>query len=895
MDYKVLGQAILKKLVEHPTYNVYYGDLLNFIREIWDTDRDYARKLNRKLRSYAAVYAEKHPGSFFKYYKESLLQEAKVDLDCYLLYLELKRNPEDRFYQPRRKVLKPIVDALQKLADGELRELFLSCPPRVGKLVADNTPILTTKGWKNHGDLKVGDYVFSPEGKPIKVIRVLPKHHTTHTVTFTDGTQIKCHFRHEWQVYDRRFHKTRILETQDLIGNLTSGPEEHVRGHRYNFMIPNKEPIQGVKVDLPVKPYSLGVWLGDGTNRAPCITIAKDDIEKIRGMEEDGYAVSAMSEHPTNHTLRFYFKDFRKELNKIGLCYSKERTEKYIPQEYLIAPIEDRLKLLAGLLDTDGHLRQKEHRYTYSTTDEKLRDGVISLISTFGWRVGVVMHEPTTSSSGIIGRRRVWEISFNPTMHIPCRLERKKLYTFSKQRRLAIKSIEPSEEEPGNCITVEGGMYLAGERMIPTHNTSLMIFYMTWLMGRDSEKPNLYSSYSDTITRAFYNGVLEVLEDTHTYAWYEVFGGHKIARTNASEETLDIDRKKHYQTLSCRSIDGSINGALDASGGFIIADDLVSGIEEAMNKERMVSKWAKVANNLIPRGKPSTRYLWIGTRWSIIDPAGVRMEMIENDPSFTGYKYKIINIPALNDKDESNFDYPYGVGFDTQTYRRIRAGFERNNDMASWFAQYMGQPIEREGSLFSPGDFRYFNGELPEGEPDRVFMAVDPAYGGGDFVAAPICVQYGEDIYVPATVYDNGDKKQTIPLIVKKAMEYGVSLIQVEVNTATLSYREELEQKMKEQGYRVTMTTKNSSSQTNKQQRIFDKAPDIREHMIFLESGKRPKDYTKFMENVFGFKMFLSKSGLKHQHDDAPDSLAQAIDMMGHTTRARYHIFKRPV
>ena len=423
--------------------------------------------------------------------------------------------------------------------------------------------------------------------------------------------------------------------------------------------------------------------------------------------------------------------------------------------------------------------------------------------------------------------------------------------------------------------------------------SSLMAFYISWLIGRDPEKPNLYSSFSDTITRSFYNAVIEILTDVDTYAWNDVFPYSKIASTNAADETINIDRRRHYPSLTARSIDGTLNGACDASGGCIIADDLVSGIEEAMNKERLISKWGKVDNNLIPRGKPNTRYLWIGTRWSVLDPAGIRIDLLENDPKYAGRKYEIINLPALNENDESNFDYPYGVGFDTLYYQQRRASFERNNDMASWFAQYMGQPIEREGTLFTPNDFRYYNGELPEGMPDRVFMAVDPAYGGGDFVAAPVCVQYGEDVYIPAVVYDNGDKKVTQPMVAKKAQQYNVSVLQIEGDKSTAAYREGVTDELRKIGYKCTLTSRNSASQKNKQQRIFDKAPDIREHMIFLEPGKRTKEYTKFMENVFAFKIYLSKSGLKKQHDDAPDSLGQAIDMVVHPT-GRFHVFQRP-
>ena len=212
--------------------------------------------------------------------------------------------------------------------------------------------------------------------------------------------------------------------------------------------------------------------------------------------------------------------------------------------------------------------------------------------------------------------------------------------------------------------------------------TTLAIMFTTWLMGRDSEHPNLYCSYSDIITKAFYNGVLEIMTDSDTYNYRTIFPYANIARTNAQDETIDIGRRKHYPTLTARSLYGTLNGACDAENGVIISDDLIGGIEEAMNKDRLINAWAKVDNNLLPRGKQGTRYLWIGTRWSVIDPAGIRQDLLINDPNFTDHKWRTINIPALNDLDESNFEYKYGVGFSTQYYKERRASFERNNDMA---------------------------------------------------------------------------------------------------------------------------------------------------------------------------------------------------------------------
>ncbi len=416
--------------------------------------------------------------------------------------------------------------------------------------------------------------------------------------------------------------------------------------------------------------------------------------------------------------------------------------------------------------------------------------------------------------------------------------------------------------------------------------TTLLMFFVTWLIGRNSESSNLYSAYSDTITKAFYNGVLETIQDPVTYLWKDVFPNAKIVQTNSQDETLNVDRKKRYPSLTCRSLYGTLNGACDCNG-ILISDDLIGGIEEALNKDRLTAAWSKVDNNLLTRAKEKAKILWCGTRWSMIDPAGIRMDLLANDDKFKKRRYRIINLPALDENDESNFDYKFGVGFNTEYYRMRRASFERNNDMASWQAQYMGEPIERDGALFSPGDFRYYNGILPEGDPDRIFMAIDPAFGGGDFVAGPVCFQYGDDIYVHDVVYDNGDKRITQPLIAKCIIEYNVVTTQIEANKSTEAYAEGILAELKKKNKKANITTKPAPTDKAKYQRIFDKAPDIRETMIFRESGKRSKAYSLFMQNVFSYKMFA-----KNKNDDAPDSLAMAMAMVRNNV-GKTEIFKR--
>lgn len=407
-----------------------------------------------------------------------------------------------------------------------------------------------------------------------------------------------------------------------------------------------------------------------------------------------------------------------------------------------------------------------------------------------------------------------------------------------------------------------------------TGKTTMLMFFASWEMGRHPDKACLYTAFSNVITKTFYRGILEIMKDPITYKWEQVFPNVKLAETNAQDQTINLARKTRYPTITCRSIDGTLNGACDCDC-ISIADDLCSGIEQAINKDRMMGLWQKVSNDYLSRAKSQAKHLWCGTRWSNLDPIGIREDMLVNDPAFKAVRYKVINTPALDENDESNFDYAYSVGFSTQDFIQKRAGFERIDDMASWYAQYMGQPIEREGALFESGDMRFFNGELPE-HPDRVFVACDPAFGGGDYTAGPICYQYGDDIYIPDVIFSNEEKDKTMPQLVRKLKKWGVETIQFEANKTLQSYVDEFKRRLKAENARVTVITKPAVSNVNgKHGRIMDKASDIREHMIFLDAASRSKEYQKFIDQVYAFRFYATK-----QHDDAPDSLCMAINMV---------------
>ena len=417
--------------------------------------------------------------------------------------------------------------------------------------------------------------------------------------------------------------------------------------------------------------------------------------------------------------------------------------------------------------------------------------------------------------------------------------------------------------------------------------STLATFYLTWQIGKHPNRSCLYSSHSDTVTRTFYNGVLEIIKDPYTYHWEKVFPKSVIKKLNAADQTINLLRNTKYPSLTCRSIDGTLNGACDCDN-ILCGDDLCKGIEQALNKDVMIRLWQKTQNDFLSRKKEKAKKFWIGTRWSLIDPIGCEETLLREEPSYKDVRWKQIALAALNEKGESNFDWGGAIGFSTDYFEQVKAGYEKNNDVASWNAVYMQQPIEREGSLFESAEMRFYDGVLPMGRPDKAFTHIDPSWGGGDFTAAPVCLQYGDDIFVPDVVYTNSEKSESIPLLADMIQRWALRIIEVEANKMTESFATELSNELRRRKFSRTITTRPASNSKSKADRIQARAPEIRNNFVFLESSKRQKHYQMFMDNVFGFTILG-----KVKHDDAPDALAGCADMVFSRHDNYAHVFNR--
>lgn len=777
-------------------------------------------------------------------YYNILKQESFDSFESFIYSMERPREYKKRFYLPRRCTLKTVAQDFQDLEDGIITRLAVSMPSRTGKLLSDDTDILTKDGWKKHGELRVGDYVVGLNGEWVKVTYVHPKGVANRRVWFTDGTHIDCHDNHEWVVYDRHRQREVTVETKDFAKCMdVSGGKE-----RYRYQLPLMHPIKGVHQDFELDPYTLGVWLG----------------------------------------LRFH-------LQKYGMCHSRKTTPKHIPEEYIYADLEQRLELLAGLLDADGCLVKKENRYHFSTTEPQLRDTFIQLIHTFGWRVCLTEQAPKLSSSGIQGRKTVYTISFNPTMYIPCQVERKQLRTFSKQKRIGVCKLEEIEPVSGNCITVDGGIYRAGTCLKPTHNSTTFLMFLAWIAMKRPQSHNAYGGHSGILAKGSYKEVMNFLT-TPEYAFYELYNyWHPsldfIQDKSADEFTVNLGEPDRFSTLTFRGIDGTWTGAVDVSqDGFLCVDDLVRDREHSLSPMRMENTYQEYQNKMLDRMNDGAKLCLIGTLWNVLDPIEKERQKHERDP-----RWRFRKIPALNENDESNFQYDIN-GFSTQYYREMRDRL----DTAEWMAKFQQQPFVREGLLFPKDRCRWFNGFVPDNER-KVVALCDPAFGGHDRLSMPVLYidVPTQDKYLIDWVYKSGTQNITVPKVVRAIERNFITELYIEQNAGGKLITDSIEAELKKQNINHCKIIRYyASTRLPKEEKIkaysdyvLDNFQFIMENQYLSEDApyKRTEEYQQACDEMH---MYTSEG--KNAWDDGVDSLTSLAIKLGESANGKVEVINNP-
>lgn len=406
--------------------------------------------------------------------------------------------------------------------------------------------------------------------------------------------------------------------------------------------------------------------------------------------------------------------------------------------------------------------------------------------------------------------------------------------------------------------------------------STLEDFFLSLVGGWFPNDFNLSSAHSSILTRSLYDGVLEIINDPVEYTWHEMFPNVEIQGTNAKETTVNLERNGRFKTWTFRSIDGSLTGATRCNR-FLTADDLVSGIEEALNKNRLDTLWTKVVNDLRSRRLEGCKEFYIATRWSVHDPIGKLQQLYAGNP-----RARFIAVPALDENGKSNFLFTVN-GFSEKYFNDAKESM----DEISYNCLYQQQPVEREGLLLPPDKLKrfFFSKEdvpdgctdeyiiIPDKDADAIWAVCDTKDKGTDFESLPIAYQYGDKFFFPDVVFDDTTDydildRKTADILVR----HNPHKICFESNNVGNRVAHNI-QKMITGKCRAEIETKPTSA--NKETKILVNSDYIAKHFYFLHPSqyKAKSDYGLFMANVTTYT-----TRAKVPHDDGIDSLAMMAE-----------------
>ena len=372
---------------------------------------------------------------------------------------------------------------------------------------------------------------------------------------------------------------------------------------------------------------------------------------------------------------------------------------------------------------------------------------------------------------------------------------------------------------------------------------------------------SLFYSHSGDITRMYYDGVYDIVTNTEEYTWNEIFPNLSVTSTNAKMEQFNVGKYKSFPSVQCTSV-GSKNAGKVRASKFLLVDDMIGGIEEAMNPIILDKLWDKYAVDARQRKIQDTdgkncKEIHIATRWSVHDVIGRIQNMYEGNP-----RVKVIAVPDVDPvTGESNFDYEFS-GFTKEFFEDQQLLM----DDISYRCLYKQEPIEREGLLFPEDKIRrYLN--LPHGKPEIVTGQCDTKGKGTDYFVLPVLQKYGEDYYCVDCVCDNtADYEMQYENAANVLTNNKVQECEFERNAGGDRVAMEVNKRVEKKGWICNIT--DTPTETNKEARIFQCSNWILQHVIF-------KDQSLYKQNEpYGVMMSLLKrysvSG-KKQLDDVPD------------------------
>lgn len=426
-----------------------------------------------------------------------------------------------------------------------------------------------------------------------------------------------------------------------------------------------------------------------------------------------------------------------------------------------------------------------------------------------------------------------------------------------------------------------------------TGKSTIAIFGLSWLAMKRPNSHSAMGGHSGVLTKGFYKELLNLFDSaeyrfTQIYKFWHDDNEKIISDKSAEDLTINLGKPDRFSTLTCRSIDATWTGAVDVSwDGWLYVDDLVRDREHSLSPTRMENTYQEYLNKMVDRKSgfnpdPSdidlgfdidvefnfdgACELMIGTLWNVYDPLYRMESQFGDDPL-----YRFRKIPALDENDESNFNYPIN-GFTTEYYREMRERL----DEPEWMAKYQQAPFVREGILINKNELNYFGGEVTE-TVNKVIGVLDPAVGGGDYLSMLVIAE-GKRKFVIDWVYSKETKGKTIPELAAKIMSHNITELHYERNGIGRVFDDELTQKLHQLGYlRCKMVSFAAPEGMSKEEKIIGYSDWVKGNLWFIDENARNATYTRSSAYSLALNhVFIYTTVGKNKWDDAIDNLAQA-------------------
>lgn len=418
--------------------------------------------------------------------------------------------------------------------------------------------------------------------------------------------------------------------------------------------------------------------------------------------------------------------------------------------------------------------------------------------------------------------------------------------------------------------------------------STIGLFLQVLLGSISPDESILGAGHSVSLVQSFYSEILSLLTDEQ-YRYNKIFPNNKLVNKSAEQYYIDLNKIKRFHTFNYVSIESGGTGKVQAER-LLYCDDLVKDVEQANSPDRLAKLYFNYTSTIKDRKiqrlckdgvyRPCPE-LHICTPWSLHD---VTSRVVNNaKESGDMSRVRIVSVPCYDEFGESNFEYDYGKGFNTQYYKDM----EIAEDPVIFSAKYLMKPIERDGIVFSKNNVSFYN-ELPGEEPDRIIAYADPTHGGADFFSLPVGYVYGNEIYIEDILFENnfGGDDYIRPKICDIIIRNNVTRFGIEKPNGGDFLATLIENDLREKNYHCHITTHNVPTNKSKNDRILARQNEIKG--IATENGTY-RIYFKNLDLIKGNKPYLNAmrqlftwnqnpNMQNKQHDDFPDSLAGMLN-----------------